>query len=109
MTVPSTDVKDLHEDTVLLDVREQDEWDAGHAIEAVHIPLAELPDRVGELPDAADGPVYVVCRSGRRSERAAQYLAGLGYEAVNVTGGMQAWHAAGKPMMSDNGQDPRVA
>ncbi|MFP3713815.1 rhodanese-like domain-containing protein [Puerhibacterium sp. TATVAM-FAB25] len=101
--VPTVDVHDLDpaapvpDGTTLLDVREQDEWDAGHAPGAVHIPLGELPVRYGELdPDA---PVYVVCRSGGRSARAAQFLAdGVGYDATNLDGGMLAWEQRGLPV-----------
>jgi rhodanese-related sulfurtransferase len=83
--------------TLLLDVREQDEWDAGHAPQAVHIPLGELPDRVGELdPDA---PLVVVCHSGARSARATAWLTQGGYDAVNLDGGMIAWARAGLPVV----------
>ncbi|MDE9366571.1 rhodanese-like domain-containing protein [Luteipulveratus sp. YIM 133132] len=96
----------LTDDAVLLDVREQDEWDAGHAPGAVHIPLAEVPNRLEELPDAE--PLPVICRSGGRSGRAVQWLSAQGYPAVNVEGGMQAWAQGGKPVVSDSGKEPEV-
>jgi len=97
----------LADDAVILDVRRQDEWDAGHAPTAVHIPFEELQDRLGELP-ATDGALPVVCRGGGRSSRATKWLNDNGHQAVNVAGGMQAWHAADKPMESANGDDPKV-
>lgn len=101
--VPSVQVTDLDPTapvppgTVLLDVREQDEWDAGHAPDAVHIPLGELPDRVGELPDHER--LLVVCHSGGRSARATAWLGQGGYDAVNLDGGMVDWARAGLPVV----------
>lgn len=103
--VPEISVSDLPADAALLDVREDDEWAAGHVDGAVHVPLSEVPGRLAELPEA--DPVYVICRSGNRSGRAAAWLNAQGIEAVNVAGGMKAWAAAGKPMTSSVG-DPQV-
>ncbi len=91
----------------LLDVREDDEWQAGHAPGATHIPLGQLGTRAAEVPKTET--VYVICRSGGRSARAAFALVGAGWDAVNVAGGMQDWAAAGKPMITDSGTDPFVA
>jgi rhodanese-related sulfurtransferase len=91
----------------LLDVREDEEWAAGYAPGARHIPLGELGARTAEIPQ--DQPVYVICRSGGRSARAAQALAAAGWQAINVTGGMQDWAAAGRPMATDSGAPPFVA
>ncbi|MFC5909722.1 rhodanese-like domain-containing protein [Streptacidiphilus monticola] len=85
----------------LLDVREQDEWDAGHVEGALHIPIGEVVARLGELPEAE--PLYVLCRVGGRSAQVVQYLVAQGREAVNVDGGMFAWEAAGRPLVSENG------
>ena len=83
--------------SVLLDVREQDEWDAGHAPGAVHIPLSDLPARYGELD--ADAQVLVICHSGARSARATQWLNdAVGLEAKNLDGGIIAWQGAGLPV-----------
>ncbi|MPZ66744.1 MAG: MBL fold metallo-hydrolase [Pseudonocardiaceae bacterium] len=80
----------------LLDVRQPDEWHAGHAPGADWITGAELPDRLDEVPD--DRPVAVACGSGYRSAVAASLLAQHGRpEVVNVTGGMTAWKNAGYP------------
>jgi rhodanese-related sulfurtransferase len=73
----------------LLDVREADEWDAGHAPEAVWIPMGDLQARVDELP--GDRRIVVICRSGSRSHRVAGALLGIGLDAVNLDGGMRAW------------------
>lgn len=102
-----TTPQQLPDDAVLLDVREQDEWDAAHAPTAVHIPLADLPARIGELP-STDGTLPIVCRGGGRSSRATAWLAAQGYEVVNVAGGMKAWAQAGKPLESVDRTDPEV-
>jgi rhodanese-related sulfurtransferase len=108
-TVPTVNVTELTqplpEGTVLLDVRENDEWAAGHAPGALHIPLGDLPGRLGELP--ADAGLYVVCRSGGRSARATAFLNDNGWEATNVAGGMKAWAVAGHPLAAD-GAAPEI-
>jgi rhodanese-related sulfurtransferase len=63
--------------------------------------MSELTARLDELPDAE--PLYVICRSGGRSARVVAYLAGQGYPAVNVDGGMQAWSAQGRAIVADSG------
>jgi rhodanese-related sulfurtransferase len=105
--LPDLPAASVPDDAWLLDVREDDEWTAGHAPGARHIPLADLSARTAEVPQ--DEIIYVVCRSGGRSARAATALAGAGWEAVNVAGGMQDWAAAGRPMVTDSGADPYVA
>ena len=114
--VPSVDPTGVPADAVVLDVREPDEWQAGHIEGALHIPLSELPARAGELADAepaasaasAGQPLIVVCRSGGRSARAVSWLNQNGYEALNLDGGMGAWAAAGREMVSDTGEAPTV-
>jgi rhodanese-related sulfurtransferase len=101
MTVPTVGVADVPADAPLLDVREPDEWAAGHAPTARLLPMSELIERIDELPD--DDPLYVVCRSGGRSARVVAYLAAQGYPAVNVDGGMQAWSAQGRTVVADSG------
>lgn len=86
---------------ILLDVREPAEWRAGHAPDARHIPLGQLAQRAGELPDGR--PVITVCRSGHRSARAAAFLARDGREVFNVAGGMAAWAHAGLPVRASSG------
>ncbi|MFD8492557.1 rhodanese-like domain-containing protein [Amycolatopsis sp. NPDC059657] len=106
--IPAVNIADLPADGVLLDVREDDEWQAGHAPKAVHIPLGELPSRVGELADLPDGPVYVVCRSGGRSARATAWLNASGWDAVNVSGGMKSWDAEGREVVGESGGEPEI-
>ena len=91
----------------LLDVRENDEWAAGHAPDAVHVRLGELSARTDEIP--RDREVYVICRSGARSAYAAQSLADAGWNTVNVADGMTGWAVAGRPMISDMDAEPYVA
>ncbi len=107
VTVPEVFSADLPAGVFLLDVREHDEWAAGHAPDAVHVRLGELGGRTGELP--RDSEVYVICRSGARSAYAAQMLAIGGLRTVNVADGMTGWAVAGRPMVSENGADPYIA
>ncbi len=86
---------------VLLDVREDDEWQRGHAPGAQHIPMGDVPARMAEID--AEAQLFVVCHAGGRSQRVAQYLARNGYEPVNVAGGMLAWAGAGRPVVTDDG------
>ncbi len=104
-SLPTVGVDALTSDDFLLDVRENDEWEAGHAEGALHIPMSEFVARYGELTEAApeDGKVYVLCRVGGRSAQVAQYLIQQGLDAVNVDGGMQAWEAAGRPVSDGKG------
>ncbi len=90
----------------LLDVREDEEWSAGHASDAVHIPMGSLADRVAEIP--ADRTVVCICRVGGRSGAAAAALIGAGYDVRNVEGGMLAWEAAGYPVISGSGGPGRI-
>ena len=106
MDIPSIDADHLTSKHVLLDVREQHEWDAGHAVGAMHVPMGDVPARFGELP--ADADVVVVCHVGGRSARVTDWLLGQGYACRNLTGGMLAYAAAGLPLTSENGQPPSV-
>ena len=103
--VPETDAAEalrLAEagEVLLLDVREQHEWDAGHAAAAVHLPLMTLP----QDPPPRDRPVVAVCHYGGRSGMAAQAMADAGYEVRNLAGGMDAWERAGLPAVDGAGQ-----
>jgi rhodanese-related sulfurtransferase len=89
------------DDAVLLDVREDDEWQRGHAPGAQHIPLGDVPARIGEID--TDKQLYVICHAGGRSLRVSQYLQRNGYEPINVDGGMLAWAQAGRPVVTDSG------
>jgi rhodanese-related sulfurtransferase len=105
--VPEVPAASVPAEAWLLDVREDDEWAAGHAPDATHIPLGQLGAHTAAIPQ--DQQIYVICRSGHRSARATQALNGAGWHAVNVAGGMQDWAAAGRPMVSDSGAEPFVA
>ncbi len=93
----------LKDDATLVDVREIDEWEAGHAPEAIHIPLDDVPGSPKDFDPKK--PVLVICRSGRRSLTAAAQLRDEGFEAVSVNGGMAAWQQAGG-LVVRNGGDP---
>ena len=93
---------DLH----LLDVREPDEWQAGHIAGSQHIPLGELRGRIGEVPKGTT--ILAVCRHGNRSDAAARGLRTLGYTVENLDGGVTAWKQAGLPLEADGGGPGRV-
>jgi rhodanese-related sulfurtransferase len=103
--VPTVDAASVPAEGALLDVREPDEWEAGHVEGALHIPMGQVVDRISELPDER---LYVLCRVGGRSAQVVQYLVAQGREAFNVDGGMYAWEAAGRPMVSGSGGEAFV-
>lgn len=109
--VPAIDAADadrrVGDGAELLDVREPDEWTAGHAPAARWIPMGEIVARQAELPEDRD--IVVVCRVGSRSARVTAALRRAGYEASNLSGGMQAWAAAGLPVVTDAGDEGVVA
>ncbi|MFJ9826858.1 rhodanese-like domain-containing protein [Streptomyces sp. NPDC101160] len=103
--LPSVDVASVPADALVLDVREDDEWAAGHVEGALHVPMSDFVARFGEVTEAvADGRrAFVMCRVGGRSAQVTQYLVQQGIDAVNVDGGMLAWDGAGRPMVTDSG------
>jgi rhodanese-related sulfurtransferase len=105
--VPEVSAADVHGEMLVLDVREDDEWAAGHVPAAVHLPMMQIPQRLAEVP--VDRDIAVVCRVGSRSAQVVAYLQANGIDrARNLGGGMFAWQAAGRPMVSEDGRDPRV-
>lgn len=80
----------------VIDVRELDEFDAGHVPSAIHIPLNSIPERLGEIPTSQR--LWLICKSGGRSMTAANYLEAQGFDVVSVAGGTMGWIAAGKPV-----------
>jgi len=82
----------------LVDVREPDEYHAGHVPGAVLVPLATVPDALGQF--GTDGPTYVICKSGARSYRVCEYLSDQGLEGINIEGGMMAWIISGRTTVS---------
>jgi rhodanese-related sulfurtransferase len=111
MSVPEVDAAEgkarVDAGAVLLDVREPNEWEAGHAPGATFIPLGSVAERIGDLP--ADRPVVVICRSGGRSAHATEFLLAQGVDAVNLAGGMRAWAAEGFTVETDDGSEGVVA
>jgi rhodanese-related sulfurtransferase len=91
----------------LLDVREDEEWQAGHAPAARHLPMGQLSARLAEVP--TDRTVVCVCRVGGRSGAVASALMAEGYDVRNLAGGMLAWEAVGLPVVTDDGDVGRVA
>ncbi len=83
---------------LVLDVRMPDEYDAAHVPGALLIPLPEIQERHGEIPDVEQ--VYVICRSGGRSMVASQFLVTVGRVPVNVAGGTDGWIQAGHPVVT---------
>lgn len=90
----------------LLDVREHDEWDAGHVPGSVHIPMRELGPRQVDLP--SDRTILCVCRSGNRSGTVTKALAEAGYAAENLDGGLQSWEAYGHDLEDSSGEQGMV-
>ena len=84
-------------DVIILDVREQDEWDAGRIPGAVFMPMGEVQNRLSEIP--TDKTVIVQCRSGNRSSQVTDFLVKQGFTNVhNMSGGINAWQSAGLPV-----------
>jgi rhodanese-related sulfurtransferase len=88
-----------HKDALILDVREQKEYDDGHVLNAKLIPLGKLHDRIGELEKFRERPIVVICRSGNRSSHATAQLSKQGFtQAYNLVGGVMAWQKANLPL-----------
>ena len=108
--IPTIEVSDIPPHSVLLDVREDEEWVAGHIEGARHVPMFQVPQHVSYADDlSADVPIVVVCKMGGRSAQVTAWLNQQGYRAANLDGGMLAWATAGRPMISEDGAPPRVA
>jgi len=88
-----------HKNALVLDVREQGEYDSGHILSSKLIPLGKLKERLGELEKYRERPVVVVCRSGQRSASACAMLGKQGFaQAYNLNGGIIAWQKASLPL-----------
>lgn len=104
-STPNVPEIDVHEaarraqagEALMVDVREVDEWAAGRAAVARHLPMSAL--RPADVP--ADRPVIAMCRSGNRSGKAAALLAAAGVDVANIAGGMLAWQSAGLPVVAE--------
>lgn len=105
--IPAVTPAQVPADAYILDVREDDEWRAGHPPGAHHLPMMQVPSRVAEIPRDAD--VVVACRVGARSAQVVTYLRAAGLDRVsNLDGGLIGWVAAGRPLVSEDGHEPRV-
>lgn len=97
VSISEIDVDELAErlahGATVIDVRQPDEYAAGHVPGAVLVPLATVGDELSRF--RADGPTYVICQAGARSMRACELAAGEGFDVVNIAGGTGAWVAAG--------------
>lgn len=102
-TIPEVDADTAAtaDDSVLLDVREYEEWMSGRAPDAIHIPMSQLTSRVDEIDRSKR--IICICRSGNRSAQVTQWLRRQGIDAVNMTGGMHGWTAADHPMVNHAG------
>ena len=85
------EIMDTEEGYVILDVREQDEYDAGHISGAILIPYTQIEAKANEMLPDKDQLILVYCRSGRRSKIAAEALAELGYTNIKEFGGILDW------------------
>jgi rhodanese-related sulfurtransferase len=105
MAHPEIDVDELARrldvGATLVDVRQPAEFEEARIPGALLIPLAELPDRLDELPEGE--PILLVCRSGARSARACEFLGEQGYDTTNVAGGTLAWIDSGREVASGTG------
>lgn len=89
----------------LVDVREDLEFESGHAPESIHIPADDIPARIDELPEA---DLIVVCRSGGRARKVAQWLNQNGFDALHLEDGLLHWQAIGLPLASEDGSIPEI-
>ena len=84
-------IMDTEEGYIILDVREQDEYDAGHIPGAILIPYTQIEEKANDMLPDKDQLILVYCRSGRRSKIAAEALAELGYTNIKEFGGIIDW------------------
>ncbi|MEO7007279.1 MAG: rhodanese-like domain-containing protein [Terrimesophilobacter sp.] len=96
----------LDDGAVLVDVRSNQEWNAGHAPAAQHLVLDTLNEHTSGLRHGTT--IVTICRSGMRSASAARMLAAKGYSVANVKGGMFAWQRSGGRVVAKNGREGAV-
>jgi rhodanese-related sulfurtransferase len=102
-------VFDRRDDVQIVDCREGWEWDAGRIEGAVHIPLSTIMAGGDDGALEKSKPLFVVCRTGNRSELATTMLRARGFDAENMEGGMEEWHRLGLPFTAPDGSPGRVA
>jgi len=109
--VPTVSVDDIPADAVILDVREDYEWAAGHIESAIHVPMNDLPARMNYEPGelTPEATIVVACKMGGRSAQVTGWLNQQGFRALNLDGGMLAWATAHRPMVAEDGRTPTVA
>ena len=105
--LPTVIATEIPDGVTILDVREDDEWTAGHIAGSVHVPLSQLPGRAVDIPPT--DPLVVVCKVGGRSAQVTAWLASQGRDVVNLAGGLEAWAYAGRPLVTDDGGPGTVA
>ncbi|MBL6746256.1 MAG: rhodanese-like domain-containing protein [Pseudomonadales bacterium] len=89
-------------DAVVVDVRDKKEFDAGHIVDSINIPLAKLKQRVTELKKHKDKPVLVVCKLGQHSGDAAKTLEEAGHsEVIRLSGGVTEWKSQSYPLVQE--------
>lgn len=107
-SVSAAEARDLvRSGAQLIDVRENSEWNAGHAPQALHVPTSQVSAKINRLKK--DKEIIVVCRSGNRSRGVTSQLRKLGYEAFNLSGGMRSWQSAGGQVLDRRGKPGRIA
>lgn len=104
---PAEAAQALRDGAFLLDVREYEEWMAGHVDGATHVPMQQVPAHLAEVP--TDRTVVCICRSGNRSGQVTAFLRQQGVDAVNMSGGMRAWATDELPFINANGRPGVVA
>lgn len=90
----------------LIDVRENAEWNAGHAPQAAHIPSSQVSSRLNRLKKDRD--IVVVCRSGSRARSVTKQLRAQGFEAFTLKGGMHGWQHAEGAVLDRKGRPGRI-
>jgi rhodanese-related sulfurtransferase len=102
MSIPVIDVEQLSAVLAtgarLVDVRETSEYEAGHVPGAVHVALSTVPEHIDTF--RGEGPAYVICQAGGRSQRACEFLAQHGLDVVNIAGGTGAWINSGRAVVT---------
>lgn len=96
--INARDLIKLKDSATIVDVREDDEYATSHVPGSLSIPMSCLVDCFDQLP--TDTPLYIICASGNRSGKVAEYLAGRGLDATNIEGGIIEWSSYGGPAVS---------
>jgi len=97
-----------HQNALVLDVRTDKEYQDGHIINSMHVPLGMLSNHLSKLAPYKQSPIVIVCRSGARSAQAATTLRKAGFEEVyNLAGGIMAWQNANMPLTTEKGKPPK--